>query len=76
MMVEHLEQLMEDAKKNIEDFQKQQESAGNSNLDERLELSLKENKYLQDTLVGMNTAVNQLMEEWYSMVYYCIKVTI
>ncbi|CAI2362431.1 unnamed protein product [Moneuplotes crassus] len=60
VMISQLEKLMEDAKTQIEGFQKQQENAENSNLDERLELSLKENKYLQDTLLGMNSTVNQL----------------
>ena len=63
MMVEQAEKLMEDAKNKIDEFKNQQDK-GSGSLDETLELSMKENRYLQDTLMGMNDIINKLFEKF------------
>lgn len=62
MMIEQAEKLMEDSKTKIEYFKEKLNNSETGNLDEKLEISLKENKYLQDTLVGMNDIINRLFK--------------
>lgn len=61
MTLEQAEKLMSDAHTKIEEFKSQQNKGGN--LDENLELSVKENKYLQKTLVKMQDIINKLFEK-------------
>lgn len=62
MTLEQAEKLMNDAHNKIEEFKSQQNKGGN--LDENLELSIKENKYLQKTLVSMQDIINKLFEKF------------
>ncbi|CAI2362386.1 unnamed protein product [Moneuplotes crassus] len=67
-MVEQLEKLMEEAQTKMEEFIKQQESQGETGA--KLEAAKQENKYLQDTMVAMNSAVNQLFEKQMNIKHY------
>lgn len=64
MTLEQAEKLMEDAKLKIDAFKSEKAKADSGNMDERLEVSIKENKYLQKTLIGMQDIINKLFEKY------------
>jgi hypothetical protein len=62
MTLELAEKLMQDAHNKIDEFKEQQNKGGN--IDENLEFSIKENKYLQKTLISMQDIINKLFEKF------------
>lgn len=64
MTLEQAEKLMEDAKLKIEQYGKEKQTVSDGNMDEKLEVSIKENKYLQKTLINMQDIINKLFEKY------------
>lgn len=64
MTLEQAEKLISDTKQKIEDFEGERHRADNGNLDEKLEISIKENKFLQKTLISMQEVINKVFEKY------------
>lgn len=64
MTLEQAEKLMEEAKVRIEEFKHEKDRSSGGNMDERLEISIKENKFLQKTLMNMQDVINKLFEKY------------
>ena len=64
MILEKAEKLIEDAKTKIDTYRIEKEKAEVGNIDERLEVAIKENKYLQKTLIDMQDVINKVFEKY------------
>lgn len=64
MILDQAEKLIEDAKNNIDKFKSDRDRTSGGNIDEKLEVAIKENKYLQKTLIDMQNIINSVFEKY------------
>ena len=64
MTIEQAEKLIEETKVKMDQFKSEKSGAGSGSLDQMLEISIKENKFLQKTLINIQDVINKIFEKY------------